>query len=198
MVITGGNKHQGTQVQIKGNKKMKALVRKTMQAAILATTMLGASAFAGPPGPPPPCSPSDLLGVTVLDCAGLTGGNLINSAASPAASALLATIGVISDGHAIDLASVSGSTLTFTQQLVGMTVIGLHVGGGSDNDGHFQESTAFYLFDAGAGMYSVNTRFDTLSNGGLYMTTPVPEPTTYGMLLAGLGLMGVALRRRPS
>ncbi|GJI98812.1 hypothetical protein RugamoR57_55300 [Duganella caerulea] len=29
-----------------------------------------------------------------------------------------------------------------------------------------------------------------------YVTTPVPEPETYGMLLAGLGLIGVIARRR--
>ncbi|SHN24538.1 PEP-CTERM protein-sorting domain-containing protein/choice-of-anchor A domain-containing protein [Duganella sacchari] len=31
-----------------------------------------------------------------------------------------------------------------------------------------------------------------------YVTTPVPEPTTYAMLLGGLGLMGVVARRRKS
>jgi hypothetical protein len=180
---------------------MKAITRKALQAAILAGSMLGAAAFAAPPGPPPACSTAyngDLMGVPVINCAGFVEGNLINAAASPAASALLAGMGVGSDGHAISLASVSGSTLTFSQLLTGITVIGLHVGGGSEHDGHFKESTAFYTFDAGAGTYSVDTRFDTLSNGGLYMTSPVPEPATYGMLLAGLGLLGVALRRRPS
>jgi len=32
----------------------------------------------------------------------------------------------------------------------------------------------------------------------LYMMTPVPEPETYAMLLAGLGLMGFVARRRKS
>ena len=60
-----------------------------------------------------------------------------------------------------------------------------------------QESTAFYWFDAGAGTHDVQTRFTSLSNGGLYATTvPVPEPETYGMLLAGLGILGFAMRRR--
>ncbi|MHB1214913.1 MAG: FxDxF family PEP-CTERM protein [Thiobacillus sp.] len=40
----------------------------------------------------------------------------------------------------------------------------------------------------------------TGSNGGLYtvaaVTTPVPEPETWGMLLAGIGLIGLRMRQR--
>lgn len=46
---------------------------------------------------------------------------------------------------------------------------------------------------------------DTALNGvyGLYASVgasapPIPEPATYGMLLAGLGVLGMAARRRPS
>jgi hypothetical protein len=43
----------------------------------------------------------------------------------------------------------------------------------------------------------------TFSNLGIYtgqrtMTSAVPEPTTYGMMLAGLGLVGFVARRRKS
>ena len=34
------------------------------------------------------------------------------------------------------------------------------------------------------------------SDGHAYLLTPVPEPETYAMLLAGLSLMGLIVRRR--
>ncbi|MYM70260.1 PEP-CTERM sorting domain-containing protein [Pseudoduganella sp. FT55W] len=182
---------------------MKAFVRKTMQAAVLATTMLGAAAFAAPPpghGPadPPDCSIAfngDLKAVVVSDCSGFVEHNQIKGSADATAAGMLADLGVLSDGHFLAAASVSGTTLTFSQALYGVTVIGLHIGGGSD--GNVKESSAFFKFDAGTtGIHSVDTRFTSLSNGGLYLTSAVPEPETYGMLLAGIGLIGVLARRR--
>lgn len=35
-----------------------------------------------------------------------------------------------------------------------------------------------------------------LTSAGLYSTAPIPEASTYGMMLAGLGLVGFAVRRR--
>ncbi|MBB3221671.1 PEPxxWA-CTERM sorting domain-containing protein [Pseudoduganella umbonata] len=48
-----------------------------------------------------------------------------------------------------------------------------------------------------AGTYALSG-FDVLTGAGSYSLniSVVPEPATYGMLLAGLGLVGVTLRRR--
>jgi hypothetical protein len=41
-----------------------------------------------------------------------------------------------------------------------------------------------------------DANFTERSQDQLYMTTPVPEPETYAMMLAGLGLLGFVARRR--
>jgi PEP-CTERM motif-containing protein len=50
----------------------------------------------------------------------------------------------------------------------------------------------FGIFASGAGNGSLAINFDLSSNG----VSPVPEPESYAMLLAGLGLMGAVIRRR--
>jgi hypothetical protein len=44
--------------------------------------------------------------------------------------------------------------------------------------------------------YAGTWSFDAATNSLIYQTAPVPEPETYAMLLAGLGLMGAVARRR--
>ena len=52
-----------------------------------------------------------------------------------------------------------------------------------------------------AGTYSVHvtglTNADRTTYQGAVSALPVPEPETYAMLLAGLGIMGLVARRRP-
>lgn len=73
----------------------------------------------------------------------------------------------------------------------GMTVMGNIVG----------DNSTFSFNLASAGQYHIDfTGTITGAHGGSYLAdlhvTPVPEPETYAMLLAGLGLMGAIARRR--
>lgn len=74
--------------------------------------------------------------------------------------------------------TVPNGSYTFTFNVVGATDlnttgINAHVGAGFSNED-------------GSGTYGILSQ----------LTTPVPEPETYAMLLAGLGLMGFVARRR--
>jgi uncharacterized membrane protein (DUF4010 family) len=74
--------------------------------------------------------------------------------------------------------------------LIESTALTFSTGGGS-NTGEFhgfQENTANISYFTMTGAY--------VGAANLEVTAAVPEPSTYGMLLAGLGLMGVAVRRR--
>ena len=72
---------------------------------------------------------------------------------------------------------------------------------GSDNT----PSTGFTFSNLAAGTYALNVLgFATGSQGGFYSggfiatTTPVPEPQTYALLLAGLAAVGFTASRRRS
>lgn len=57
--------------------------------------------------------------------------------------------------------------------------------------------TSHYQYYSYYENYQTNLQFDTSSSTSLnVMATPVPEPETYAMLLAGLGLLGFMGRRR--
>lgn len=144
----------------------------------------------------PACTLIGPTSVTVESCVGFTSGNLINHSGpddAAQAAAVLALGGGVWSGVWLEKGDFTGSsTITFATLMVGETIIGFHMGGGKD----YNQSTAFYRFNAGAGMYSITTNAVGLSDAALYVTSPVPEPATYAMLVAGLGLLGVAARRR--
>ena len=152
------------------------------------------------------CTHSD-ISPTAIDCSGFVEGNAIGgSATTPTAATLLAELGYTGSLAGLELIeNLNGNhTINFNTLLVGQTIIGVHYGNGQGSPGRLAsarsdgDDTAFYLFDAGAGMDWFTLNFNSSSNARLYATgvTAVPEPASWAMMLMGFGAMGVALRRR--
>lgn len=145
-----------------------------------------------------------------VTCLGYFDGNLNgNSNTWKTVSTDLATWGVTLTGAAADSNMVSGlkgaTSFDFNNKtLYGDTIIGVHYGvikvGTGKDAVNYNDLTAFYRFDAGAtGLKKIINSVDSISNATLYRSgamAPVPEPETYAMLLAGLGMVGLIARRR--
>ena len=99
------------------------------------------------------------------------------------------------------VANKPGKSITFTQFDVVDTVTNLVVVAGTVFSG---SKISFGLFDGSTlsstyALHIVGTSVGAAAySGTLSVTSAVPEPETYGMMLAGLGLMGFAARRRKS
>lgn len=159
-----------------------------------------------------PCALTDIL-PKATSCTGYYEGNLINgSTRAEQASALNAFLGTSFTAATLTwvetLGSLSGKAgADFAAPLYGDTVVGFHVGAAKGAKGSVgYQGTAFYRFDAGnkvGGFDLITFNRAGLSNARLYstgkfITTPVPEPATWGMMLLGFGIVGSALRRRRS
>jgi PEP-CTERM motif len=168
-----------------------------------------ALAFAAPSfaaiAPANTCSFSDITGagVTVTDCSGYYVGNLNNNADFADVKTLLeAEFAGVSLGGAIleQVNTATGAGFNFATAVSGDTVVGVHWGGGAGGG-----NTSFYRITVGAGFAGFDIAQTNparqrggISNVALYATTPVPEPETYALLLAGLVGVGFMSRRRRS
>ena len=161
------------------------------------------------------CSFLDITNGTVSACSGFWDGNLLNTGAPGPADADekagLTAMGLGAGPFPViqKIADTNNQPADFTSLLYGTTVIGIHFGGGADRfknavpdyDGN-GGGTAFYVFDAGTtGLDTIIFAADlaSASSGATLYSTGValiPEPETYAMLLAGLGLIGFIVRRR--
>lgn len=146
--------------------------------------------------------------VTTVDCLGFFGTppnqNLITESGpkfaiavgytatlDPAATSLLEKIDTGNDPT-----KLFGNTIDFDTVLSGLTVIGIHFGGGSTGF----NGTGFWLLDIPDNTDTITWSSSVqsgISNAGLYLTGgAVPEPATWAMMIAGFGLTGAAMRRR--
>ena len=83
----------------------------------------------------------------------------------------------------------SGSNLTFVFHLAGSNLNTL-------NENSFVNALSDGSSGAGQGTQFFVARFRGLADGGSdKVPAAIPEPSTYAMLLAGLGLLGIGTRR---
>jgi hypothetical protein len=172
----------------------------------LTTIAAAAIAFSAPSlaaiTPANTCSFSDIsgAGITVTDCSGYYTGNLNNGADFPDVKVLLEAefAGITLGGGIVEQIATGSSPVNFATPVFGDTVIGVHWGGGAGGG-----SSAFYRMTIGDGFtgFTITTPNPDLGTGGLsnvalYATQPVPEPSTYALLVAGLAAVGFTARRR--
>jgi len=144
------------------------------------------------------CSVTDIT-PTAQACAGFYDNNLLNAANITEQQTALALLGFAWDGNfntVEKLEGLAGShTANFATLMQGITYVAFHFGNGNGGPGN---ATAFYRLDAGAGLDAITLAYNASSNGVLYSTQAavVPEPETYALLLAGLGVLGFVARRR--
>ncbi len=141
-------------------------------------------------------------------CAGYVTGNIFNTADNSTVQTLLTQLGygsLLTNAQLSSLWSDTGSKLSNLNgatsisfgdapTLVGPTLIGIHWGGMGGGQ------SAIYLLNIAPGVNSITIDGQNpggSSNAALFLTgSPVPEPASWAMLIAGLGIVGASLRRR--
>jgi hypothetical protein len=157
------------------------------------------------------------LSLAALACSGFYSGNLLDNNDVAAQIAGLALVGYSWDGDFNKLVDAgqkidgNGATeIGFGKELTGLTVIGIHFGGGGPSG--VGNGTAFYSFDAGAGVNTLGLNYPGSSGIVLYSTGhavgpnpplppkndtgSVPEPSSWALMIGGFGMVGSAMRRR--
>ncbi|MGK2898700.1 MAG: FxDxF family PEP-CTERM protein [Burkholderiaceae bacterium] len=142
---------------------------------------------------------SDLVNVTATACAGFYDKNIVsgNPADIATVNGVLTSWGISSITTWLDKVDTTSEPINFNIPMFGDTVVAIHWGNRGGDAGNV---SAIYRFDAGAAGITMldlnNSIAQGLSNAAIYVTTPIPEPETYALMLAGLGVVGFMARRR--
>ncbi|HEX2539905.1 MAG TPA: PEP-CTERM sorting domain-containing protein [Caldimonas sp.] len=164
-----------------------------------------ASLFATPAMALEPCANTTFSALAATSCLGAFSGNINGSQSELDDLSVWGSFSYVgksddaSNGPFTSNPNVAvNGTLTFDTALTGMFVIGLK----ASNEHSYYLFNALapvssLTFDSTAGV-AVNGRVpQDLSHANLYaITAPIPEPETYALLLAGLGLVGFMSKRR--
>jgi hypothetical protein len=103
--------------------------------------------------------------------------------------------GKVTSGAGAFLNSFDGGPILMIAYGVGTTILEAHVVTASTPAG-FNEGAFFGIVRPGTDIRAIAFGGTGLVMDDLTFATPVPEPETYALLLAGLGLVGWAARRR--
>jgi hypothetical protein len=146
-----------------------------------------------------PCSVTQ-VSPTANSCAGWVDKNILGNSASQIAQVqeALAILGFNWDGVTVIKNIGSGNSagvIDFGVKMSGLTIIGVHRGGNGDGTDP-GNATAFFRWDNLSQTDKIQLNISGLSGHTLYTTTVVPEPATWLLMIAGIGLMGWQLRRR--
>jgi hypothetical protein len=150
-------------------------------------------------------APSDVLGGYTQTCSGYYAGQLLSNNAGDVVDQKTALSGLgfnttgFNFNSYLKLTGLAGnSTINWGVPLSGITYFAIHYGGGTPSPTPGQDSTAFYRVDFGATpINSFQLNFGSTSDAVLYATVPsVPEAATWGMMIAGFGIVGATARRR--
>lgn len=113
----------------------------------------------------------------------------------------MSLFGLPTNGLIIEKLNYTDGDGNFATPFFGITVVGYHWGNYPDAPANqVGNVSAYYLFDAGNGGVmdlGLTKAPGGLSNGAvLYTGTRVPEPTSLGLIAAGIAGLGFAARRR--